>query len=173
MVNELPLVFVHFSSFNAKDPEAIANKQNRFAKGDRPDFAELCQLYASKLLSNELNSNVLRYSFDYFDNGVYITPALRRFYSIYRFSRFNNLNNPFDSQGAVYDFANKNSLVVKGVASQQRITFKTASDFQRSRKIINIGLRVTLRLLGPVRYYNFMRYLSVICSIRNQDEVLK
>jgi hypothetical protein len=173
MVNDnSPLVLVHFSSFNTKDPDSIAQKQTRFPTGSRPDFAILAHEYAEELISNASdNYSQSLYAFDYFDDGTYITPALRRFYATLRLSTFKDDINPFSADGAVKAFAKKNGLLIKGNQRSKRHIFKDINAYSGPIKILQKLMRISLYLLGPERYFNLMRYLSQASSLRNQTDM--
>lgn len=166
------LKFIHFSSFNENHPNIIANKQNRYAKNSRPDFSNLAYLYAQELLlnSSEGYSNV-PYGFDYFEDGVYITPALRRFYSQLKLGIFRADENPFLSNSPVRDFAKKHHLLSAYNGAGKRNTFRDLNSYGLQIKIINKLLRISLFMLGPERYFNLMRYLGHISSLRNQVDM--
>jgi hypothetical protein len=171
-VNDVvPLRFIHFSSFDAKRPDVIAYKQSRFAPGSRPDFQVLATEYAVELQKEGSDEFVGRkYGFDYFADGTYITPALRRFYAGLK-EQFAEVVDPFDPAGRVMEFAKKRRLLTKGNAAAKRHTFHDVSQFRGAIKIIHLLLRLALRFLGPNRYYMLMRYISHISSLRNQAEM--
>jgi len=168
---EYPLRFIHFSSFDATRPDIIAHKQNRFAPGSRPDFQVLAEEYAAQLQGEGSEEFVKRrYGFDYFEDGTYITPALRRFYAGLR-SQFADVTNPFDPNARVMAFARKNGLLVRTNAASKRHTFQDLGKFSGPIRFIHILLRLALRVLGPNRYYMLMRYIGHISSLRNQAEM--
>ncbi len=168
-----PLYFFHFSSFSNDDPHAIAHKQSRFATGSRPDLHELLDEYAVLLKSNgESKFSSQKYSNDYFDDGTYITPALRRFYAALE-DTFTDVKNPFSSNLRVYAFAIKHRLALRKFQPAQRYTFKDMDKFSSAINIINMFLRLLLRVVGPNRYFSLMKYLVHVSSIRNQRDVLK
>lgn len=171
-VNEnVRLRFIHFSSFDAKRPEVVAYKQSRFAPGSRPDFEQLATEYARELQgegSEEYNRR--KYGFDYFNDGTYITPALRRFYAGLK-DQFADVVNPFDPGSRVMTFARRNGLLTRDNAAAKRHTFHDVGKFGRAIRFIHFMLRLALRVLGPNRYYMLMRYLSHISSLRNQVEM--
>lgn len=168
---QYPLCFIHFSSFDANRPEVIAHKQSRFAPGTRPDFQALAEDYANQLRDEGSDAYVgRRYGFDYFDDGTYITPALRRFYAGL-LDRFADVADPFDPSGKVMDFARKQGLLVRGNAAAKRQTFQDVGKYKRPIRFIHVLLRCALRVLGPNRYYMLMRYLGHISSLRNQVEM--
>ena len=168
---ETRLKFIHFSSFDSNNPSAIAMKQNRFPPGSRPDFIELAEGYAKDLLikSSGFNSTE-KYAFDYFDNGMVINSALRRFYAGLYDKKFSNTSNPFNSKAGVFKFAKKQRLL-SGNTKSPRHTFKSMGQIRHQIKFINILLRCVLYVVGPDRYFNLMRYLAHISSIRKQADL--
>lgn len=170
LVNEAtPLRFIHFSSFDALNPQMVAQKQNRFAPGARPDFERAATAYAEKLIAAGTNEYTKRkYSFDYFDDGAYIAPALRRYYAILRSERFSNIANPFDATQSVKTFASREGLLVRGNMPAKRHNFHDMGSYGLQVRLINRMLRLCLYLVGPERYFNLMRYLAHISSLRNQ-----
>ena len=163
------LKFIHFSSFGAGVPGLVAHKQTRFIIGSRPDFSELAIEYEKKLAANASSEfSEQPYGFDFFDDGTYIAPALRRFYGALRADAFLSENNPFSIHGPVKKFAERYGLLVKGNAKSKRHIFKDMGAYGTQIAIIRRALRVALFLLGPERYFNLMRYLAHISSLRNQ-----
>lgn len=167
-----PLKFVHFSSFSTQFPDDIAQKQTRFEPMSRPDFCHLAREYADQLINNASDKfSEIPYGFDYFDDGTYITPALRRFYAQLRHGFLGNDLDPFCANGIVLKFAKKNRLTVKNNSASKRHTFRDLSTYNFQIKVINKLLRITLFLVGPERYFNLMRYVAHISSLRNQTEM--
>lgn len=173
MVNDtVPLRFIHFSSFAVNRPEIIAQKQDRFAPGSRPDFEVPARAYAAKLIAAEaVKYSSQKYGFDFFDDGVYITPALRRYYAALRPVRFADVDNPFESNGPVQKFARANGLLVRGNVPAKRHNFHDMKSYGLQVRIINKMLRLALYLVGPERYFNLMRYMAHISSLRNQGDI--
>ncbi|MEO6922096.1 MAG: glycosyl transferase [Collimonas sp.] len=171
---KVPLCFIHFSSFNTSKPETIAQKQNRFAAGSRPDFELVAKAYAAKLIAAESDKySKQKYGFDYFDDGTYITPALRRFYAALRQERFSDVVNPFEKNGPVKDFAKRNGLLVNSNIPAKRHNFHDVKFYGLQIKIIFKMLRFVLYVIGPERYFNLMRYLAHVSSLRNQTDIFK
>ncbi|MES2579472.1 MAG: glycosyl transferase [Pseudomonadota bacterium] len=172
-VNDVsPLYFIHFSSFDVKNPTAIASKQNRFLKGDRPDTTELYEQYALSLKEQDAeNYSINQYSFDFFEDGVYITATMRRFYACLS-ERFSDEINPFSSTSKVRLFGERKGLVSRKLMPMKRQNFKNMDDYTLQLSIIYFMLRVTLRVFGPVRYFALMRLLPQLSSIRNQEKVI-
>lgn len=171
---KVPLKFVHFSSFSTSSPESIAQKQTRFAAGSRPDFIELAESYAKELLEHSSDKFSRHpYGFDFFDDGTYVTPALRRFYAALKNTVFQTEDNPFSADGPVKRFAKRNGLLIKGNSKSTRHIFRDMSAYGLQIRIILKALRLVLFLLGPERYFNLMRYVAHVSSLRNQGAMFR
>lgn len=163
------LKFVHFSSFDQNKPENIADKQSRFLPNSRQDFVQLAKEYADELKKRDTGLNLQGYSFDTFEDGKPVSQVLRRLYSIE--SKLQLEANPFIKGSNTYNYAKKNSLIPK--AHFKRENFKDLVRYNFAQKIILLVFRMTLKILGPHKYFNLMRYLAHISSIRNQIGMLK
>jgi hypothetical protein len=168
----IPLVFFHFSSFNSDFVDVIAFKQTRFKQGERSDFTEIANEYAvniQKLKISEFDNQ--KYGFDYFNDGVYINPVVRRFYVILKNDLFEK-DNPFEVNNNFRKFVKKHGLIkLKQAINHKRITFKDLENYKNQEKFFLIGLKLILRILGPEKYFSLMRYLPHISSIRNQRKL--
>jgi hypothetical protein len=176
MINgEHPLGFVHFSSFSEADRQVIADKQTRHAAGSRPDFVEAADVYREYLKASKALVEVsdADYGYSKFDNGVAISPTLRRFYALRKDEKFGAEPNPFDSNGPVYAFAEKNRLLSHKAAALSHLHFRAAASHSRERRAVAFFFRLLLRLLGPDRYFLLLRYLAHYSSIFNQTDLLK
>lgn len=173
-VNEkFPLIFFHFSSFNSENIENIAYKQTRYNKGDRKDFNQIAIEYSNNLQKFDYPEfQNQKYAFDYFDDGVYITPVVRRFYSVLNDEMFKDIN-PFESNTIFRKFAIKNRLInTKILSDPKRETFKDLGHYKNQEKVLIFGLKLLLYIVGPLKYYSLMRYLPHISSIRNQKKLV-
>ncbi len=170
LVNEKTLLkFIHFSSFGTSTPGLVAQKQTRFPVGSRPDFNMLAVEYVQNLQTNASDEFSDRpYGFDYFDDGTYVTPTLRRFYGALKANEFEFEKNPFSAIGPVKQFAKRHGLLIKGNMKSKRHIFRDMGAYGLQIKMIEKILRVALFVLGPERYFNLMRYLAHISSLRNQ-----
>lgn len=168
---EHPLRFFHFSSFDTDNPHAVARKQSRFAAGSRPDLHELLDDYAARLREFQDESYAsFDYGFNYFDDGTFVTPSLRRVYAAFE-PRFPANEDPFSQKSALHKFAVTQRLIGKKYGAYRRLSFKEMDSYSWATRVIAIGLRWTLRVVGPNRYFSLMRYLAYISSIRNQTDV--
>jgi hypothetical protein len=152
-------------------PHAIAGKQSRFAVGSRPDLHELLDAYAARVRANEDERySSYEYSFNHFDDGMYVTPTLRRFYAVLE-GHFPLNENPFSRGSSLQRFAIAHDLAGKKYRTTKALTFKDVSAYSKVARAGVIGLRCVLRIVGPNRYFTLMRYLAYISSIRNQADM--
>jgi hypothetical protein len=174
-VNDVhPLLFVHFSSFDENDPEAIARKQTRFPSGSRPDFTLARNAYAEMLVHAQqlVGSFETHYGYAAMSDGSFITESLRRFYAAQLATDFQEISDPFAVPGPVHSFAKRNKLLTNTGVSVAHINFNDDSQFARQKRLINIVLKIGLRILGPTRYAMLMRYMATHASILKQHNLL-
>lgn len=173
MVNDThELYFIHFSSFDENNPQAIAMKQSRFASGERKDVSTLYADYARHLKLQKIDDyKTIPYGFDFFDDGVYVTPALRRFYACLK-DKFRSVENPFATGSLVRTWGERKGLVSRKILPGQRQNFKNLEEYGVQLKIIYFVLRIILRVFGPIRYFSLMRLLPYLSSIRTQAHVV-
>jgi hypothetical protein len=114
-----------------------------------------------------------RYSYGQFDNGDTVSPALRRFYAVSDRPEVRAAANPFAADGPVFRFAREQGLVSRRPASTVHANFKVQADYSRQQRIISTAFRWALRVLGPDRYFNLMRYLAHYSSLLNQGDLLR
>lgn len=163
-----PLRLFHFSSFDPHRPLIIAKRQTRFAEGERADLNSLLNDYAAALLAagfDELTQH--EYSFDYFPSGEYISPTLRRLYANPAY-KFPMDEDPAQPSSALMQFARENRLIGKHVTKSNRQTAGDIGAYSRQVRLLGLGFRLCLKILGPNRYFLLMRYLAHASSIRNQ-----
>lgn len=168
-----PLYFFHFSSFSDDEPHAIAHKQSRFAAGSRPDLHPLLDAYASLLGQAGHDAYAQRpYSFDYFEDGAYVTPTLRRVFAALE-DRLGSDEDHFAAGSAVHRFALKRRLAMKGYEPAGRHTFKDLGRFSLATRLVQRALSFVLWVVGPNRYFMLMKYLVYVSSIRNQRDLVR
>ena len=163
-----PLRLFHFSSFDPHKPLIIARRQTRFTEGSREDLRSLLETYATELLAagyDELSR--CKYGFDYLNTGEYISPTLRRIYANPRYG-FQASEDPFQPDSHLMSFARAKRLVGRSVKEAKRWTAGEMSSFGYQARVLDALFRLALWLLGPNRYFLFMRYLAHAASIRGQ-----
>lgn len=164
------LIFAHFSSYVS--PKIIASKQSRFVEGDRSDFLELLEIYQMKLdsLDFDLSYEDEVYGYDYV-KGYLITPLARRFYYHMLNAGRVVVDNPFESK-RLFKILRKKGLILYGQVSKSHVNFNSISTQKNNIKIINLLFRMALKVLGPVRYFYFCRYINYITNTLNQIDIL-
>ena len=78
-VNDAPLIFFHFSGFDAEKPAAFSKHQNRFTLEASGNVRELALGYAEELLANGARTlRTIPYGYGVFADGVTAIPDLFR-----------------------------------------------------------------------------------------------
>jgi len=163
--DKFPLIFFHFSSFDELHPKNLSKiKSCPQIKEQRKDIIEISEHYSTLLKKYNLNNTDTKYEFDYFSNGMAISPTLRRAYA----SILNELpeHNPFDADGIVFNFAKKNHLLVKNPPKYKLQGVQDIDQHRIKFKIASLVMRNILRILGPYNSMNFSRLLVFLSSYR-------
>lgn len=80
-VDGKPLRFFHFSGYFPLRPNQISSHQDRISFRTHPQLKPLFNTYRQQLLTaGYADNSKLPYAYDYFDNGVRISPVIRRLY---------------------------------------------------------------------------------------------
>ncbi len=162
------LKFFHFSSFDPHDPQIIAKRQTRYARGERTDLAPLLDRYARELLDagyDEMSRHA--YSYDYTPEGEYISPTLRRLYANPAYG-FPDAEDPWHPGSALMRFARRKRLIGPRITPAKRLIATDMGKYGLQLKVFAALFRLALRVLGPNRYFTLMRYLAHASSIRQQ-----
>ena len=167
-----PLVFFHFSNFDEKDPDYL--KERSLLKKDVkcPALLELGTTYKQALSAKNAETALIKYGFDYMSGGEYISPTLRRAYACVVKELPPN-HDPFDSNGVVGNFARKNFLFERKIATYAPSGFRDLSKNKYKMRFIYFIMRMILRLVGPNRFYNFSRLLVYLSSYRQNHGLWK
>lgn len=163
------LIFIHFSSYNKSNTAIIADKQDRFVTGSRPDFQLASEQYLALLKKNDSGIDATPYCYDYFIEGGRISNTLRRIYANHEQSF--KASNVFNHESQIYRFAKSKGLISQGQV--KRNNFKDINVFTRVQSVALLGLKIALKVLGPDRYHMLMRYMAYMSSILNQSKMFK
>ncbi len=170
--NETKLKFFHFSSFDINNPYKISKRPHKWINEGRQDLTEICVKYAENLINYEYKLSKVKYSYDYMTNGTYISPTLRRAYAaIYYELDFNH--NPFDSQGILKKFIKQNYLLQKNNEVYHTMGTSNLASHNSKFIIVNMILRLILRIIGPNAFSNFSRLLVYLSSYRQNRSLWK
>ncbi|GAA4012834.1 hypothetical protein [Actimicrobium antarcticum] len=169
---EFPLIFFHFSSFDENNPERLTRRPLAEEHRNRQDLHELSFAYSTDLQSHSSAAPQIKYGFDYMSNGDYISPTLRRAYACVA-AEFSNDTDPFDAEGPIGKFARRNYLAGKMLTSYQSNSFDDISSHKIKFKLVNMLMRIILRIVGPNRFTNFSRLLVFLSSYRQNRGMWK
>lgn len=165
-----PLIFFHFSSFDASDPRLLSKRAFPEQSGPRQDWFDLAAAYKAALIRHTTEAAKQKYAFDFMSNGDYIAPTLRRAYaSVVKELQLDH--DPFDSNGPVGIFARKNFLIQ---TNREQFVVNSYSDIEQHRGkfvLVNHLMRLILRFLGPSKFANFSRLLVFLSSYRNNRDM--
>ena len=105
-------------------------------------------------------------------NGDYISPTLRKAYS----SLIQGMpcNDPFDSEGPVGKFCKKNWLTTK--KSSAKYKYPSMKDAARYKWVFVLSyffMRITLRLIGPNKFYDLSKLLIHLSIYRKNPGLWK
>ena len=168
--DETPLTFFHFSSFNTVQPELVSTRYHKWIEKGREDLKEICISYSKSIKRLDEEFSIVEYGFDYFNNGFYISPTLRRAYACTRLNL--SIDDPFQFEGNMKKFVKRNYLLEK------KGTYKTAGKDSISRynykfKLVYFFMRKILQFLGPNQFTNFSRLLVYLSSYRQNEGLWK
>jgi len=166
MVNDsYPLIFFHFSSFDEKAPERLTKRPLHEDISNRTDIRQLSLAYSAQLANFQKRFPSRPYSFDFMSNGDYISPTLRRAYACVA-EELSAGHDPFDSSGPVGAFARRNHLLEKRCTGYVPAGFNDVKTNSLKFSIINMVMRMLLRVIGPNSFTNFSRLLVYLSSFR-------
>ncbi len=165
-----PVYFFHYSGFDYDQPGQFSKRQSRWPVGSLPEIEPLAEDYRRQLVRHDFINRIGQaYSNDFFSNRIYITPLIRRVYALL-FDSFTD-NDPFQEDSDIYRYGMRRGLISKSIRPGKRLFAKDIAQYGLQIRMINVALRAVLSVIGPMRYFNLMRYLAYISSIRQQTGV--
>lgn len=160
-----PLIFFHFSNFDASDPGYLNKRASSEMGRHYPILHELGVAYGESLSAMSAIVGPRKYAYDYMSDGQYISPTLRRAYAAVR-SELPENHDPFDGNGPVGRFARKNHLLEK---SGKKFVPQGRKDALRNGTVFWIiygVMRATLWCVGPNRFANLSRLMVHLSMYR-------
>lgn len=149
------LIFFHFSRLS-KDEKSIT--YSTFDQGGNSDeiLHEITQTYKKTINKYPFSLDNYRYSYDYFDNGHFVSPTLRRAYAAC-YPYFASEVNPFIFSDKMKGFMKKNNLT-----RNQPVPYsnKSYSDIEENKlffKVYYSFLKIILKLIGPTKFMDLSR----------------
>ena len=161
--DEYPLVFVHYSAFNAANPSLLSTRKYEYGKNGVDIISKLGFNYGNKLLKYVDIAEDTKYSYDFMTDGKYISPALRRAYA----TICNDLpsdHDPFNSSGVVSRFAKRNYLYETNNSKYRSLGYTEIGHHHRKMKYIVKLLRLMLRIIGPNNFMSVSRLFVYLSS---------
>ena len=166
-VNGTPLVFFHFSAFgneNELSKRLVINENN-----DPEILKKLAHTYSSSLSKNTLDINT-KYTYDYFEDGDYINPVLRRAYAS-NIKYFEEIANPFSKPKKLNQFISRNYLKSRSSENLSHIGYKDKEKHSKKLNLYSKIMRLVLRIIGPNKFMAFNRLLTYSSSMINFKEM--
>lgn len=170
--DKFPLIFFHFSAFDERNPDILSKRPFRDRSLRRAEVVELSRAYSEVLSAKSAITPAAKYGFDYMSGGEYISPTLRRAYACICEELPAN-HDPFDSNGAVGAFARKNHLFERRARHYVPSGFGDIAAHKGKFAVINVVMRLILRMIGPNQFTNFARLLVYLSSYRQNRGLWK
>ena len=170
------LIFFHFSSFNEKEPLRLNKRSFDLDLSAETLLHKVILEYShtSEKYKKRLNTVNTRYSYDFMENGTYISPSLRRAYaSMLSSHQFLENHNPFETHGAVEIFAKKNYLLSKTSIGYTSAGIDNLNNNKWKFYFINKLFKLLLFVIGPNQFMNISRLLIFLSSYRLNSKLWK
>lgn len=174
-IDEQPLVIYHFSGIDILDDDNINKKQSKFNLSNKPEYKNLFKKYRDtvKKLNFEYY-NKLNYSYDYFENGVFIDAYLRRIYRSLDVDVKKMFVSHFSiGENTLYSFFEYNKLLIGEKSNKYNRLKKTFKNADRKIKLFENILHSIKKIIGIKYYYILVRFMSVYSRFENHKFLLK
>ena len=161
-----PLVFVHFSGFNYK--ELLSGKVVQGNIKDmvfRDDYSIIFEEYSKFILESHFSKYIKHnYSYNYFNNNVYITKIHRSLYR--RLVEDGKLtDNPFMSNGTFYSALKKNK-VLKTINLDKTI-LENVPNVGSKIKIVNKLWSFLFSIVGSNNFFRILKLMRIYSKVEN------
>jgi hypothetical protein len=170
-----PLVFFHFSGFDARYPDAITgpHKQSVITLENKPEYRELFADYANRLTANRSDAADAAYSYGAFADGVRIFSFHRRLYRKLTELGY-HFEDPFaTTTGSFYEMLRHNRLLIESAHSRGEFSQRNVPHASRKLRMLKRGLLVLKKFIG-IRYYHLlMRTMAVLARPEEQVFLLE
>ena len=165
------IVFFHFSAFGSE--KKLTNRMYNSGHNSKKCLNQLASLYQQSLNKNRIFENTRIYSFDYFDNGEYINPLVRRAYASKIETFENTIINPFSKPKSLSKFINSNYLKSRSKINYSHIGHKDKIKYSTYLNLYFKILRLVLFIIGPNRFIALNRLMIYSSSLINNKELWK
>lgn len=174
--DKFKLIFFHFSSFNEKEPLKLIKKTLDIDISKDILLHKVIRKYNDVLEKyKKLLANIdKKYSYDFMNDGSFISPSLRRAYaSILPLGQFSKEHNPFDISGSIGIFAKKNFLLSKKSIGYTPLGIENVDNNKLKFYLVNKLFRILLYIIGPNQFANISRLLVFLSSYRLNRKLWK
>lgn len=170
---QYPLVFLHYSGFNyGLLLEGKISQNNIDNLPIYSDIAVLFNEYSKYLNNSEFGKYIsLKYTYNYFENGEYISPVYRRLYR----SLIENKNvilNPFNINNTFYRNLKSNGLISNKMIESDKTNIKSTKNVNQKISIINKILKLIFIIIGQKNYFILVRLMRIYSIIENHTFLL-
>ena len=167
--DKFKLIFFHFSSFNEKEPLKLIKKtldidisKDILLHNVIQKYSDVLEKYKKFLVNIDK-----KYSYDFMNDGSFISPSLRRAYaSILPSGKFSEEHNPFDINSRIGIFAKKNFLLSKKSIGYTPLSIENVDNNKLKFYLVNKLFRILLYIIGPNQFANISRLLVLLSSYR-------
>ena len=169
-VNDYPLIFFHFSNYG--DKNNLTAKIVPIGTNSQKNLLWLAKDYSEELLKNNLKLKTSRYSYNYFNDGSFINPLLRRAYAS-NSKYFETFGDPFMKPIAFKKFIKNNYLKSRGESDYSGISYNQKEKYSHIIKLYTLVTRFVLFIVGPNRFIALNRLMTYSTSLINYKELWK
>jgi hypothetical protein len=172
-LKEEPLIFVHFSGYNYRSllDHAISHKNE--AASEFPDYQPVFNEYAVGLKGDFFTKYIdLKYSYNYFKNGINIISLNRRLYR--RLLQEGEVFvNPFEiGKGTYFALLKQKRLLDSSKITADQLTNKTMPGFHSKIKFVHLSFTLIKKMIGVKRYSVMLRFFRRYFTEENQAFLL-
>lgn len=170
-----PLVFYHFSGFDPSRPDRVTKTGNtsRFNLAEMPEYREMLQTYAEKVLLNSNEVFAAPYAYSSFEDGVAIFSYHRRLFR--RLLEYGyDFGDPFrTSSGSFYELLKRNKLLIFSKNSPGEFRKQDFSNASGRLKTIQTGLVRLKHVIGIQNFHLLMRVMASFSRYEEQTYLLE
>ena len=170
-----PLMFVHFSGYDYKLLKSGINRQKNIeCLQNYNDINSVITEYSQAIKDKQAVFDLTienSYTYNYFEDGKTIHPYHRRLYRSYLLH--SKIDNPFKCCSYFYKLLSNKRLLKYKYDSNAKILKKDYKNLSSKLKKINIAFRILYLLLGPSKYFLFLRFLRSYSRPESQLHILE
>ena len=174
-VDEQPLLIFHFSGIDILDSTNINKKQTKFNLYNKPEYQKIFNNYRESVIkSNFEYYNRLNYSYDFFDNGVFIDAYLRRIYRTLNAENKELLITLFGvGDKSLYQLFKTNKLLIGEKSNKYNRLKKSIKNSDKKIQLFEKLLLLAKKIMGIKYYYILVRFMAAYSRFENQKFLVK